>query len=116
MVSNSGTRTNNSKPFNSVFTTTYAAYGTQSLMQILAQTAAAGSNDELAKYVIAALLNARTSKTNCIVDEFTVQTIWSRCSTGSFFEPTAGIQWTASTSNSAGSPGGCIAWLKSTMV
>jgi hypothetical protein len=115
IVDGNGVRTDKSQPFNSVFSTSYTAYNGKSLMDVLGQNAASGGNDELAKYVIAALLNARTGKTNCIVDEFTVQTIWTKCATGSFFEPTAGIQWKASWSNSPGSPGGCIAWLKSTM-
>lgn len=114
LVLNNGVRTDTSKPFNSVFTTTYAAYNSMSLMQVLGQTAAAGGNDELAKYVIAALLNARTGKTNCIIDELTVQTIWTKCAIGLYFEPTAGVHWTAGQSN-FGSSGGCIAWLKSTM-
>lgn len=115
LVLNNGARTDTSKLFNSVFGPSYAAYNGLTLMQVLELNSGAGGNDELAKYVIAALLNVRSGGANCVVSELTVQTIWTKCSTGSYFEPTAGIRWTASSSNSLGSPGGCIAWLKSTM-
>jgi hypothetical protein len=107
----SGNPMNTTKQFSTVFGSGYAG---MTLMQVLEQPTAS-DNDELAKYVIAALLNARKGMTMGVLDEATVKTIWTKCSAGSYFEPTAGIHWWTKTSNSAASSGGCLAWLKSTM-
>lgn len=107
----SGNVTNTTKQFSVVFGSGYAG---KTLMEVLTQPVAS-DNDELAKWVIAALLNARKQMNAGVLDEATVKTIWAKCSTGGFFEPTAGIKWWTKTSSSPASSGGCIAWLQSTM-
>lgn len=107
----SGNATDTTVAFSTVFGSGYAG---KTLMDVLVQPIAS-NNDELAKYVVAALLNARKGMTVGVLDEATVKTIWTKCSAGGYFEPTAGIYWWTKTSNSTASPGGCIAWLKSTM-
>ncbi len=110
-TNSSGAVTNTTKQFSAVFGSGYVG---KTLMDVLAQPTGTDT-DELAKYVVAALLNARKNMTLGVLDEATVKTIWTNCSTGGYFEPTAGIKWWTKTSNSPASSGGCIAWLKSTM-
>ena len=107
----SGNATNTTVAFNAVFGSGYPG---KTLMDVLVQPNAS-NNDELAKYVVAALLNARKQMNAGVLDETTVMTIWTKCSTGGYFEPTAGIKWWTNTSSSPASSGGCLAWLKSTM-
>lgn len=106
-----GNATDTTVAFSAVFGSGYAG---KSLMDVLVQPIAS-NNDELAKYVVAALLNARKQMNAGVLDETTVKTIWTNCSTGGYFEPTAGIKWWTKTSSSPASSGGCLAWLKSTM-
>ena len=48
--------------------------------------------DGLARYIVAALLNAQAGKTP-VLTVANVKTIWAECTAKGFFEPTAGVRW-----------------------
>jgi len=48
--------------------------------------------DGLARYIVAALLNAQAGKTPVLTVAH-VKTIWAECTAKGFFEPTAGVRW-----------------------
>lgn len=62
------------------------------------------SIDQLAQYCVAAKLNCRAGYTP-FLSESTVNEMFNSCRTKGFFNPTAGVQWTASQ---------CVDYLKST--
>lgn len=105
---------NKTKLFNDVFGSANG-YGQNTRLLDVLNSPGANAKDKLAKYVVAALLNARKGLTPAeVLNETTVREIWTKCSAGSFYEPTAGVKWYAGMSEPASS-GGCVAWLMSTM-
>ena len=100
--------------FDEVFGSTNSFQGNPKLLDVLG-FAESNPKSKLGKYVVASLLNVRKNLTPTVVmSEATVKAIWNACSSGGFYEPTAGVQWYSDYSVPAGS-GGCVAWLKSTM-
>lgn len=99
--------------FDDIFGSTNG-YGNARLLDVLGFSAATGK-DALAKYTVAALLNARAGFTSpSVLSETIVRNIWDACRGGGFYVPTATVRWHADYSVPAGS-GGSTAWLKSTM-
>jgi len=106
--------TTSTKKFDEVFGTANGYGASVRLLDVL-NSSSATDKDKLAKYVVAALLNVRKGKTPAVVmSESTVREIWTKCSAGSYYEPTAGVFWYSGTSMPTNS-GGVVAWLKSTM-
>jgi hypothetical protein len=90
-------------------------YGPSRTLRDVAGMGSGVVKDNLARHVVAALLNCRKGLTpSSIVSESTIREIWTRCSAGSYYEPTAAVQWYAGYSVPASS-GGVIQWLRSTM-
>lgn len=98
--------------FNDVFVNKYA-YRQKTLLQVLDLPGSAGE-EALAKYIVAALLNAAAGLTLNVLDVGQVKAIWRDYAMNSFYTPTAGIRWYPDYAEPAGS-GGITLWLKSTM-
>ncbi len=68
------------------------AFGNLTMLQVL--NASGGAYDALGRYVVAALLNAKSGRVH-VLPESTVRSMWNNCVTRGYYEPTAGVQWTA---------------------
>jgi hypothetical protein len=102
------------KKFDDVFGSANG-YGSSVRLRDVLSSSSGTDKDKLAKYAVAAFLNVRKGRTpTVIMSEGTVAEIWSKCSAGSYYEPTAGVFWYAGSSVPATS-GGVVEWLKSTM-
>lgn len=53
------------------------------------------SADSLGRYIVAALLNARSGRTPMLT-EMQVRNMWNDLVNRGYYEPTAGIRWSAS--------------------
>lgn len=102
------------KVFDEMFGTANG-YGPSRTLREVAGLGAGVVKDNLARHVVAALLNCRKGLTpTSILSESTIREIWTRCSAGSYYEPTAAVRWYAGFSEPPSS-GGVIQWLRSTM-
>ena len=103
----------NATLFNAVFTA--GGYPNSTLLSVLQLTATSGS-DGLARYLVAAVLNAYKWPANPtpVISVSIATKMWADYVAKGYYEPTAGIKWYADSSVPAGS-GGCITWLKSTL-
>jgi hypothetical protein len=69
-----------------------SVFGTQSMLEVLSQ--GSGSMSTVGRYMVAALLNARSGRTP-VLDESGVRTMWNDLVSRGYYEPTSGIQWGA---------------------
>ncbi len=100
--------------FNSVFGT-QGGYGTKTLTEVLRTNSESG-RDGLARYLVAAYLNALKGLTaKEVLDVPTVKSIWTSYVARGYYEPTAGIRWFPDHAEPASPRGGLIAWIKTTM-
>jgi predicted acyltransferase len=99
--------------FDTVFGSS-GGYPGKTLRNVLSFASIAG-RDALARYIVAALLNAAKGITPAsVMSVGTVKTIWTAFCAVGYYEPTAGIRWYPDSSVPPGS-GGLIVWLKTTM-
>ena len=90
-------------------------YPNQSLAYVLSLAGTDSGRDGLARFVVAALLNAAKGLTpSTVLSVMTAKAIWSDYVTKGYYEPTAGIRWYPDSSVPEGT-GGLIAWIKTTM-
>jgi len=83
------------------------------LLQVLQK--AGSEKDEVARYCVAALLNARKRLTpDTVLSVRTLRLLWQSFLTSGYYEPTAGVRWYPHYSDPA-SNGGFVEWLASTM-
>jgi hypothetical protein len=80
-------------------------FGSRTMMNVIGMTGSGGNLDALGRYIVAALLNARTGRTP-VLDEGGVRNMWNDLVHRGYFEPTAGVRW--------GAPQ-IVAYLKTTM-
>jgi hypothetical protein len=80
-------------------------YGDRTMLEVIDINEAGGDNSAVGRYIVAALLNARSGRTP-VLTETTVRNMWNDLVNRGYFEPTAGIRWTAPE---------IIAYLKTTM-
>jgi hypothetical protein len=78
-------------------------FGTRTMLEVI--DVAQGGLDGVGRYMVAALLNARSGRTP-VLDETAVRTMWNDLVNHGYYEPTAGIKWTGAE---------IIAYLQSTM-
>jgi hypothetical protein len=78
-------------------------FGTRTMLEVL--DVSQGGLDGVGRYMVAALLNARSGRTP-VLDETAVRTMWNDLVNQGYYEPTAGIKWTGAE---------IIAYLQSTM-
>lgn len=102
-------RTDPAKLFSNVFTCTANTYGLRSytLLQIVSGNCGTADRNEVAKYIIAALLNTRAGTTP-VLDEAKVFSIWNEYNQKLSYTPNAGAK--------AWSGAEIVTYLKSTMV
>jgi hypothetical protein len=100
--------------FNDVFGAS-GGYPGQTLLQVLSLNATAG-RDGLARYCVAAVLNANAGLTPAdVLSEITTKNIWASVVSRGYYEPTAGIKWYPDYSEPVNPAGGLIAWMRTTM-
>jgi hypothetical protein len=68
-----------------------------SSMTLLAVLQSGGNDDStaLARHIVAALLNAASGRTASVLTVSAVKNIWSEFISKGYFEPTAGVKWSA---------------------
>jgi hypothetical protein len=69
-------------------------FGNHSMMQVLQQSAGGGAYATLGRYIAAALLNAAAGKTPYL-SAATIRKMWNDLLSSGYFEPTAGVRWSA---------------------
>lgn len=92
-------------------------YETKTLLEMVSLVSNV-SAEGLAKYLVAAYLNALQNLTpNQVLSVPTIRKIWLDFSALGYYEPTAGIRWFPNSALPSGNPasGGLIAWLQTTM-
>lgn len=81
-------------------------FGDRTLLEVIDIGEGGGAGTvSVGRYIVAALLNARSGRTP-VLDETGVRNMWNDLVNLGYYEPTAGIQWTAPE---------IIAYLKTTM-
>jgi len=68
-------------------------FGTMSMLQVI-DVRSGGSLDALGRYIVAALLNARSGRTPMLA-ETGVRNMWNDLINRGYYEPTAGVHWGA---------------------
>lgn len=90
-------------------------YPSTSLVQMLALSNETGK-DGLARYLVAALLNAEKGLTPAsVLSVSMVKGLWADYVARGYCEPVGGIKWYPDYASPASPKGGLIAWLKTTM-
>lgn len=69
-------------------------FGHRTLMNVIDMTGGGTNLYTLGRYMVAALLNARSGRTP-VLDESGVRNMWNDLVNRGYYEPTAGIRWTA---------------------
>ena len=69
-------------------------FGGRSMMNVLNMTGAGTNLFTLGRYMVAALLNARSGRTP-VLDENGVRNMWNDLVNRGYYEPTAGVRWSA---------------------
>jgi hypothetical protein len=80
-------------------------FGGKTMINVCGMTEGGRNVDTLGRYIVAALLNARSGRTP-VLDEGGVRNMWNDMVNRGYYEPTAGVRWTASD---------IVAYLKTTM-
>ena len=80
-------------------------YGHRSMLDVIDLTQGGRNLDSLGRYIVAAMLNARAGRTP-VLSEAGVRMMWNDLVHRGYYEPTAGIRWTASE---------IVAYIKTTM-
>jgi hypothetical protein len=69
-------------------------FGNRSMMNVLGMTGHGSNLFTLGRYMVAALLNARSGRTP-VLDEAGVRNMWNDLVNRGYYEPTAGVRWSA---------------------
>jgi hypothetical protein len=69
-------------------------YGDRTMLEVIDVNESGQGNTSLGRYIVAALLNARAARTP-VLSETGVREMWNEVITRGYYEPTAGIRWTA---------------------
>lgn len=69
-------------------------FGNRSMMNVLAMSGYGGNLFTLGRYMVAALLNARSGRTP-VLNETGVRNMWNDLVNRGYYEPTAGVRWSA---------------------
>src|SRR5689334_7107095 len=80
-------------------------FGTRNIAEVLRGTAGGGEYAELGRYIVAALLNARSGRTP-FLSEGDVRRMWNDLISSGCYEPVPSMSW---------GPAEIVAYLKSTM-
>lgn len=80
-------------------------FGNRTMMNVIDMTEGGRNLDTLGRYMVAALLNARSGRTP-VLNETGVRNLWNDLINRGYYEPTAGIRWSATE---------IVAYLKTTM-
>jgi len=80
-------------------------FGNRTMINVIGMAGSGGNLDSLGRYIVAALLNARAGRTP-VLDEGGVRNMWNDLVHRGYFEPTAGVRWSAPE---------IVAYLKTTM-
>jgi hypothetical protein len=80
-------------------------FGSRTMINVVGMTGGASNLDTLGRYIVAALLNARSGRTP-VLDEGGVRNMWNDLVHRGYYEPTAGVRWAAPQ---------IVAYLKTTM-
>ena len=70
-------------------------FGNRSMMNVIGMTGYDSNLYTLGRYVVAAILNARSGRTP-VLDESSVRNMWNDLVNRGYYEPTAGVRWSAS--------------------
>ena len=93
-----------------------SVFAGKTMLQVLQSTDADATRGGLARHLCAAVLNARSGRTDAsVLGMTTIRSVWAECVARDYFEPTAGIRWYVNGSSVPGGSGGIMQWLKSTM-
>jgi hypothetical protein len=68
-------------------------FANRTMIEVIDLTQSGGLNS-LGRYIVAALLNARSGRTP-MLSETTVRAMWNDLINRGYYEPTAGIRWAA---------------------
>jgi hypothetical protein len=68
-------------------------FGDRTMLEVIEVGEGGGGTQSLGRYIVAALLNARSGRTP-VLTETTVRNMWNDCINRGYYEPTAGIRWT----------------------
>ena len=82
-----------------------SVYGDRTMLDVLDMGESGYGINSLGRYIVAALLNARSGRTSMLT-EATVRNMWNDVVSQGYFVPTAGIKW---------GPAEVIGYLKTTM-
>ena len=80
-------------------------YGERTMLEVIDFGEGGAGANSLGRYIVAGLLNARSGRTP-VLNETGVRLMWNDTVNEGYYEPTAGIRWSAAE---------CIAYLKTTM-
>lgn len=69
-------------------------FGNRTMMNVLGMTGYGNNLFTLGRYMVAALLNARSGRTP-VLDESGVRNMWNDLVNRGYYEPTAGVRWSA---------------------
>ena len=69
-----------------------SVFGEHTLREVLEQSAGGGDYAMLGRYIVAALLNARSGRTP-LLDEAAVRALWNDLVSKGYHEPLAGVRW-----------------------
>jgi hypothetical protein len=82
-----------------------STYGDRTMLEVIDVAEGGAGISSLGRYIVAALLNARSGRTP-VLTEAGVRMMWNSTINDGYYEATAGIRWSAAQ---------CIAYLKTTM-
>jgi hypothetical protein len=69
-------------------------FGQLTMLEVIDQTSSGSSLNALGRYIVAALLNARSGRTP-MLNESVVRNMWNDLVNRGYYEPTAGVRWGA---------------------
>jgi hypothetical protein len=69
-------------------------YGDRTMLEVIDINEGGVGTDALGRYIVASLLNARSGRTP-VLTEVGVRAMWNDLINSGYYEPTAGIRWTA---------------------